>query len=511
MYPNPNSHQTFNIENIAVAYLRVSDTRQNLQTQKIKAIKYANKNNLILTNDMIFQEKKPASTTVSTPVVSDLSVVFKHRPELLKILIMASRKQFSHLIVYSSDRLARDVFQNALIKQHLEKNNVKIHFTKEGENFKSDPLSQKLQNILACYAEFEAATISSRVFDSLTQVFKRGDWTGGKAPIGYKIIDSPTGRALDIDKSKIDIIKTTFDLYSKGYGYRSIAQELSKNYFPYSFKKSTIEYMLQNEVYFGTLTWGKKGGRRKNHLKKETYLSSDYKENLDVIETNTKRIVNLLRSVKPTIKDPQYFSSPFILKDLLICSKCGMKLLPKNYGKNKPSVYRCPTKENLKSHNIVKSKIIEDLVLEKLLNPTYSENDITKGYNHYLKEFYKKNETNNDIITETTNKILKLKENIKNIDYMLKQNPQEHIEKGLLKYKHHFEDYITLFSKQLNNHKNKLNIVPISFNEFCNEIKNIKFSITDKRILCFILINKIIVSNENNQLKLDIIISPKTL
>lgn len=94
---------------------------------------------------------------------------------------------------------------------------------------------------------------------------------------------------------------------------------------------------------------------------------------------------------------------------------------------------------------------------------------------------------------------------------MLKQNPQEHIEKGILKYKHHFEDYITLFSKQLNNHKNKLNIVPISFNEFCNEIKNIKFSITDKRILCFILINKIIVSNENNQLKLDIIISPKTL
>ncbi|MCY6482814.1 recombinase family protein [Clostridium aestuarii] len=257
MSHTPNTPHKSNTK--AAAYLRVSDRRQNLETQEAKAFKYAAENNLLLNKDMVFCEKKPASNTNNSPIVSDLTVVFKSRPELLKILTMASHGDgdFSHLIVYSSDRLARDVFQNALIKQHLEKNHVQIHFTKEGENFKNDPLSQKLQNILACFAEFEASTISSRVSDSLAQVFKRGDWTCGKPPLGFILTNSPTGKTLSIDNTKLDIVKTAFELYSSGYGYRKIADILSQKYFPYSFKKSTVEYMLSNEAYFGILSWEK--------------------------------------------------------------------------------------------------------------------------------------------------------------------------------------------------------------------------------------------------------------
>lgn len=495
----------------AVAYLRVSDKRQNLETQRAKAIKYADENNLHLPEDMIFSEEQPASNTSTSPMVSDLTAVFKSRPKLLKILTMASHKEFSHLIAYSSDRLARDVFQNALIKQHLEKNKVQIHFTKEGENFKDDPLSQKLQNILACFAEFEASTISSRVFDSLTQVFNRGDWPGGRAPLGFTLINTPTGTALDVDKTKLDIVQNAFHLYTNGYGYRKIAEILSKKYFPYEFKKSTIEYMITNEAYFGILSWGKKGGRRKNKIKKNDHLTSDYKENLDMIGIANKNMVYLLKSFKSTIKDPQYFSSPFILKDLLICSKCGKKLIPKNYGKNKTSVYRCSTQENSKSHNIVKAKVIEDLVLEKLANINYCKNDISIGYNKYLAAFDEKTKAHNNIILALTTKISKLKDNIANIDEMLSKNPEEHVINGLLKYKHHFEDIISLLSKQLEENKIQLSSTPISFDEFSNQVHETINQIPNKRILCFLLIDKILVSNDNNQLKLDIVISPKTL
>lgn len=460
---------------------------------------------------MIFSEKEPASNTSSSPMVSDFTIVFKHRPELLKILTMATRKKFSHLIVYSSDRLARDVFQNALIKHHLEKNKVQIHFTKEGENFKNDSLSQKLQNIIACFAEFEASTTSTRVYDSLTQVFKRGNWPGGKPPFGFELKENATGKTLDLDYGKIDIIKYIFELYSKGYGSRKIADMISKKYFPYEFKKSTIEYILTNEIYSGILTWGKAGGRRKNRVKNDTYLIDDYKENFDIIGKNLQTLINLQRKIKPTIKDPQYFSSPFILKDLLVCSKCNNKLIPKNYGENKTSVYRCPTKENSKSHNIIKAKEIQDLVLKKLSNITFPNAEISNAYEKYKALFNEQIEEYIKVKSNLENKILDLEKNISNIDEMLSENPKEHVVYGLKKYKRYFKDKLSLLLNQLEEKQSLINVKPISLSNFSSEVHKIIENIPDKRFLCFLLIDKIKVSSENDNMKLEIFIYPKTL
>ncbi|WP_242966518.1 recombinase family protein [Clostridium sp. BSD9I1] len=480
-----------------------------------KAVEYAEKNGLILTEDMVFSEKEPASNTNDSPMVSDFTIVFKHRPELLKILTMASRKEFSHLIVYSSDRLARDVFQNALIKHHLEKYKIQIHFTKEGENFKNDSLSQKLQNIIACFAEFEASTNSTRVYDSLTQVFKKGAWTGGKRPFGFKLKqnENQKGKVLDIDGTKIEIIRLAFELYSKGYGYRKIADILSKEYPPYEFNKSTIEYILNNEIYCGILTWGKKGGRRKNRVKNDDYLKADYNEKFDIVGKDLLTLTNLQKNIKPTIKDPQYFSSPFILKDLLICSKCNgeKKLVPKNYGKDKTSVYKCPTKENSKSHNIVKAKEVEKLVLEELGKVTFSQDKMSIAYKKYISLFKKQIKELEYIKDNLEAKISYLQKNISNIDEMLSKNPEEHVEYGLAKYKRYFQDKISLLSNQLKEKISLISTKPIPSNEFYNEVHEIAQNIPDKRLLCFLLIDKILVSNEDDKVTLDIFIYPKTL
>lgn len=100
------SNLILNSNTISVAYIRVSDERQNEDFQILKAKMYAKNNNLTLHDYNILTEEKPASTDINTPIVTDLSVVFKHRPKLLNILLMASKHKFSHLIVYSSDRLA---------------------------------------------------------------------------------------------------------------------------------------------------------------------------------------------------------------------------------------------------------------------------------------------------------------------------------------------------------------------------------------------------------------------
>lgn len=498
---------------VAVAYLRVSDKRQNIETQRKKAIEYADRHNLHLDEDMIISEKEPASNTNDSPMISDFTIVFKHRPELLRILTMASRKEFFHLIVYSSDRLARDVFQNALIKHHLQKYKIQIHYTKEGENFKNDSLSQKLQNIIACFAEFEASTNATRVYDSLIHVFNRGDWTGGTPPFGFNLKDKENGKGtvLDIDNTKTDIVKTAFELYSKGYGYRKIADILSKKYFPYEFKKSTIEYMITNEVYSGTLTWGKKGGRRKNRVKNDTYLKAEH-EKFDIMGKDLLALVNLQKEIKPTIKDPQYFSSPFILKDLLICSKCNeKKLIPKNYGKNKASVYRCPIKKNSKSHNIVKAKEIEDLVLEELSKITFSKAEMFDAHKKYTDLSNQQIKKSKKIKSKLKSKILHLQKNISNINEMLSESSKEHIVQGLIKYKHYFKDKISLLSNQLKEKENLIDADPIPLEEFSNMVYEITKNIPDKRFLCFLLIDKILVSSTDDNLTFEIFIYPKTL
>lgn len=491
----------------------MSDKRQHIETQRKKAIKYAEENNLYLDEDMILSEKEPASNTKDSPMISDFTIVFKHRPELLKILTMASRKEFSHLIAYSSDRLARDVFQNALIKHHLEKYKIQIHYTKEGENFKNDSLSQKLQNIIACFAEFEASTNGTRVYDSLSHVFKRGDWTGGKAPFGFKLEDKVNGKGkiLNIDYTKTDIVKTAFELYSKGYGYRKIAAILSEKYFPYEFKKSKIEYMITNEVYSGTVTWGKKGGRRKNRVKNDTYLKAEHEE-FDIMGPDLLTLVNLQKEIKPTIKDPQYFSSPFILKDLLICSKCNAeKLIPKNYGKNKASVYRCPIKKGSKSHNIVKAKEIEDLVIKELNKIDFSKEEMINAHKKYTDLFNQQIKKSKKSQSKLNSKILNLQKNISNINEMLSENLKEHVVQGLIKYKHYFEDKISLLSNQLKEKENLINAEPIPLENFSNMVYEIIEDKPDERFLCYLLIDKILVSNENGNLTLEIFIYPKTL
>ena len=269
--------------------------------------------------------------------------------------------------------------------------------------------------------------------------------------------------------------------------------------------------MITNEVYSGTVTWGKKGGRRKNRVKNDTYLKAEHEE-FDIMGTDLLTLVNLQKEIKPTIKDPQYFSSPFILKDLLICSKCNVeKLIPKNYGKNKASVYRCPIKKDSKSHNIVKAKEIEDLVLEELSKINFSKEEMINAHKKYTALFDQQIKKSKKSLSKLNSKILNLQKNISNINEMLSENLKEHVVQGLIKYKHYFEDKISLLSNQLKEKENLIKAEPIPLENFSNMVYEIAENIPDKRFLCYLLIDKILVSNNNDNLTLEIFIYPKTL
>lgn len=493
------------VSNIAIAYVRVSQDSQDETTQIDSVKKYAENNKFILTDICI--EKKSASVDPSY-ANSDLALMFKNRPKILKLLTKAQNKEFSKLIVYSSDRLARDIGQNAFLKFHFNKNNVEIHFSKEGEHFSQDPLSQKLQNLLACFAEYEASLIGTRIYDMQKQKLENGYWPSPKVPYGYKI----ENKKLTKDGKNSVHTKEIFSFYAEGWGYRTIASELRKITNSPNFTKSTVERIIKNKTYFGTVTWGKKASKRKRAKGlSSTELYAPYNESIDIASKSNKNLIGYLKNYKKNIKDPKFFSTPYILKDLLICSQCNKKMLPKNYGGSKSSVYRCPTSINNKSHNIIKVKDIEAIILEKLKPENITEEDIKNSYDKYLDKF---NYEQTDLKDEKQ-RLKKEKKfydkQIKNIKAMLGTSDlSDDLINGLKKYRLHFTNLLTeIESLIVENNKSMKNSSPIDLNNFYIKVKGLMNEIPNKRMLCFLLIDKVLLDADTKEVTLHL--DPKIL
>ncbi|MDF2523243.1 MAG: putative recombinase, partial [Clostridiales bacterium] len=105
-----------NFQSNAAAYLRVSSPGQekegySLDFQRAAARKYAETKELILNDELIFDEVRPASKVYVKPEVQidEFESSLDARPRLKELIEAAEKKKFKHLIVFSRDRISRDV------------------------------------------------------------------------------------------------------------------------------------------------------------------------------------------------------------------------------------------------------------------------------------------------------------------------------------------------------------------------------------------------------------------
>ncbi|MCY6370656.1 recombinase family protein [Clostridium ganghwense] len=442
-----NNHSSNTKDKISIAYLRVSTEEQekegfSLDVQKKAALNYSDEHELGLKGNMIFDESKPASTINNKNLDDDLNSTLKTRPVLQNILDMAQQKSFTDLIVFSRDRLTRNFQEFIALRFILQKNNINIHYCRTGETLNSsdNKINRFLDLVLANVAELEANTISIRVKGADRLCIKDGYWAGGKAPLGYKLKKSKIpGRkrpACNLspvrkDKKKIEEV---FAYYNDGYGYRKIAQLMNKIYGTREWTKSKVETIIKNETYTGYITWDRRGGRR-SPGKHDTIVKSE-KLNADIsfISSEDWNTLCKLRNRKNIVKDPKYYSTPFLLKDKLICPKCGKKLKTKNYGKNSEGkyyrVYRCPTLCNGKSELIVNKESIEKKfmpVLCKIIKCT----SIDELWELYSKQISKKRKEQGLMIAELYENIKTIDTLKSNIKAIFKENPNKDLQKRL--------------------------------------------------------------------------------
>lgn len=164
----------------ASLYLRVSTDEQakeghyGLEVQEERGRSFCESQEYLLEETHIYQDDISGGLPV------------EKRPKLKELFESAQRKEFDVVVVYKTDRLARNlrILVNAI--HDLEK--IGIAFRSVTEPFDtSTSFGRANLNLFGTFAEFEKEMIRERTMNGKLKAAKAGRWATGIPPYGYKV------------------------------------------------------------------------------------------------------------------------------------------------------------------------------------------------------------------------------------------------------------------------------------------------------------------------------------
>lgn len=469
---------------VAAAYIRVSTEEQkkdghSMQNQLDLANEYAKEMDWDL-EEYIFKENAPASKISENDVdTEDFTENFFNRPEFKKLLKLAELKKFNHLIVYSRDRLTRVTEEQITLEIFLKRYGIDIHYTRAGENInnENDDLSHFLSVVLSSFAEYEASLLSTRIKDANRTCIKKGLWAGGRIPFGYnsKPVNengSKNRNHTTLVKSNLEssLVNEIFNLNKSGYGYRKIASIMNEKHSYIKWTKSKIEGILNNQTYTGMITWNRRGGRRQKFKKHDNIdiVQSDLIKDTAIVDKDTWDFCLNQRINRSAINDPYYYSTPFILKGKLKCSKCNSIMKTKNPGKNKSNIYKCSS-SNTKECNLILPARKVHYYFAQEIKKIIKIDDCDKFWKIYCKKFKTKNKQYTVFAKLLDTKIKQCNLLLNKIDCKLKDDSTSLIAKALKTQRINISKQLEAYEKTVSELQKYLNIKQmdkLSFNKF---------------------------------------------
>ena len=180
------------------------------------------------------------------------------RPGFQKLLGWVARKRVDVVVVYKVDRLSRSLVDFAQVLDQFNKHDV--GFVSVTQHFSTtDPVGRLTMNMLMSFAEFEREMITERIRDKVRAARRKGQWTGGHAPLGYR---SEKSRLL-IHEEEEPWVKQVFQWYLEGVSALKISQRLNaaavplktaRTVKPNPWTKDLVLRILRNRLYVGELS-----------------------------------------------------------------------------------------------------------------------------------------------------------------------------------------------------------------------------------------------------------------
>lgn len=225
----------------AIGYIRVSSDKQvkegqGLEVQEKAIKKYCDENNINLVALFADEGISGAEDLEKRLGLGKALNLIKDGPEKIDMII-----------VQKWDRMARDTILLGYLEFELRKANCQIVAT--DQEFKNDPMGRLMKDIIAAFASFEKKMINTRTSSGKKNKIEKRLFTGGKIPLGYKIVNRDH---LEIDETKSPIVEFIFRSRLENYSLRQIANLILQK-FNFKIGYATIKYILNNPVYIGSL------------------------------------------------------------------------------------------------------------------------------------------------------------------------------------------------------------------------------------------------------------------
>ena len=322
--------------------------------------------------------------------VSARKVRIENRNVIQELMQDIRDGKINYVIAYKRDRMFRNTMEYIGFLQFLADYNVDIYLSASGEQqvdleaFKFAGASKMMEVVMSMVAEMESATTATRVSDTMLMKAKKGEFTGGSAPIGYTF--GKGEYKLELLPRAKETIELVEDLYLEGIGMLSIAKYLNggkirgKNQLaepipkPIRIEESTVDEwnhknihtILFNPIYTGHFSYESKMNPDLDRVIEKSELIEVCRS-----EVRQKKINDAYEKRKSGTKERVSLNTQFLLSGLVYCSECGERMTvvtsqPKG-TKKQFSYYTCRNKRSSRKENCPHNTLYRKEVLEKII------------------------------------------------------------------------------------------------------------------------------------------------
>jgi DNA invertase Pin-like site-specific DNA recombinase len=301
---------------------------------------------------------------------------YLERPALERLRDDLRAKLIQNVIVYDPDRLSRNLTNQLLLADEIDKANAQLIFVTH--DYDASPEGRLFFSIRGAISAFEKAKIRERTLRGKRSKALSGKLVFNDDLYGYTY-DKETSMCI-VNPTEAEIVKLIFELYTtRNYGVNTLWVELKSmgivNRHGKPFNLSTLNYMLTNETYAG-IKWSFTAYGKTVGQKKRKKLARDKSEWISIsvpsiIDRETwNKAVECRHINKATAK--RNSKTEYLLSTIIRCAGCGYAMHGVNYhrGGKDYCYYACTAYTNgnqCDSRKNIPSKELDEAVWSELI------------------------------------------------------------------------------------------------------------------------------------------------
>ena len=194
--------------------------------------------------------KQRGLTVIDTYCDRHISGRTDERPEFQRLIADAKRKKFEAVVVYKTDRFARNKYDSAVYKRELKRNGIQIFY--DAEAIPDGPEGIILESLMEGLAEYYSAELAQKIKRGMHESALKCQSTGSGRPLGYRVDEQ---KHFQIDPESAQTVQTIFEQYIKGESNAAICELLNSRGLRTAqgkpFNKNSINRIIKNRKYIG--------------------------------------------------------------------------------------------------------------------------------------------------------------------------------------------------------------------------------------------------------------------